>query len=357
LSEPTVVLDIPSIEPKSADRWSPAEWQVLFDCIQRHGLWRDFAFESAFGSGRFRPVTALAQVAKAASAWKAGNHTFNHVKDDRHLDQYLNIGVPPNDYRLKFSSRLGPLTDTWPTFLDQAVDALVCLHSGLAPTNWFRPGMCVWIDNVEYPRARPPRRDTQLRANAVLDAISPAYHEEHDTRRRDAIQAMMSEPLPGGAERFTRDGLVIIRWVDDLINLAEVARQMSRREQWLNRIVQPPVEGGYNARGDQEILPFGLEPHPPLTLYEPAFQRGFKALYADAAGNVADAELAEYVGYLQTGKLPDGAPINELFLIAPDRDRALALYNQATALGVSAVYYPAEDGTWLNPRPPGVWLD
>jgi hypothetical protein len=357
MDNPIVVFDIPSIEPKNADRWTPAEWQVLFDCARKTGLWHDFSFESALGSGRFRPVTSLAQVASAAPTWKSGNHTFSHTKDDHQLGQYLNIGVPPNDYRVKFSSPHSLLIDEHKTFLNSAVDALVCLHSGLAPTNWFRPGMGVRIEGLGYSRPRPPRRDTHIRASAVLDAVSTTYYEEHDSRRRDAFRTMEAESLPSGAERFTRDGLVIIRWINDLSNPVEVARQMSQREQWINRVLEPPIEGGYNDQGDQEILPIGLEPHPPLTFYEPALHRGFKAIYVDSAGNADDLELGEYIGYLRAGKLADGTLLDELYLIAPDRNRALALYGRAGVLGVSAVYYPASNGTWFNPRPPGLWLN
>lgn len=356
--EPMIRLEVPGIEPKSGSSWTLPTWREFFGCIEQAGLWLDYRFESALGSGRYSVISGLDEVIQSAPTWKSGNHTFTQAKKSSDLDQYLNVGVPPNDYRLQFGSQLELLGQLRNTFIDQVAFAITCLHKLLSPENWLRPGIGVWVDNLDYPRPRPPRRDNQIRASALLDAISLAYVEREDADRRAKLEALINTPLPPGGQRTEQDGLVLIRWIEDLTDKTLIAKRMSIREQWINAILQPSLEAGFSAEGDREIYPIGLVPLSPLTLYEPGFARGFKAVYTDAQGNFDEDELNELTEFLRQGKLPDGSLLKELYLIAPDRNRAIAIHDRAKEVGVSAVYYPSKDGsTWYDPFPLGLWLD
>jgi hypothetical protein len=76
---------------------------------------------------------------------------------------------------------------------------------------------------------------------------------------------------------------------------------------------------------------------------------------ADEPADVAP--WAELETWTRERKLPDGTPLEQLRLIAPTRDVALALRGRATAVGATAVLYADSSGRWWNPNPPGPWIE
>jgi hypothetical protein len=108
-------------------------------------------------------------------------------------------------------------------------------------SGWIRP---MSLKQVTYTpdRARPAARaraDLGLRAAAVVDLIDVGFHRAADPLARAAEVELAGAPVPDGVRREERDGLVVLRWVDDPADKAALDAACAAHEDWIDRYLPP----------------------------------------------------------------------------------------------------------------------
>ena len=134
-----------------------------------------------------------------------------------------------------------------------------------------------------------------------------------------------------------------------------MSRASTQREQFLQKRLRLPPQDGWNEAGDEKVWVHMFDPRPPLTLY--AGGAAFKTLAVTKSGRVPRAEFDQIAGWIAAGALPDGTSIEQMGLIVPSREAALAVARKAVAIGVSRIAYTDKEGTLWNPFPAGEWLE
>jgi hypothetical protein len=206
-----------------------------------------------------------------------------------------------------------------------------------------------------YPRPRPPRKHPTIEVGAVLDPIDVTFHgSDHPSASKAALELASAE-LPHAARRIEQDGLVQVRWVEDFSDPAALERAAAAHEEWFGQFPGTTIAGGYNELGDLAEPMRGLEGKPPLTMYAPSSRTGYVAVVIDEGGHPEDHYWGIARDVAARHALPDGTPVQRVRVVAPVRSLAIAFAGQARQHGIDAVLYPADDGTWWNPDPPGNW--
>jgi hypothetical protein len=206
-----------------------------------------------------------------------------------------------------------------------------------------------------YPRPRPPRRHPTIAVGAILDPIDLAFHRSGHPSAAPAAVELATAPPPAGARRVEHDGLVQLRWVEDFRDPAALERAAAAHEAWFAGFPGATIESGYNALGDLAESMHGLESRPPLTMYAPGSRTGYVAVVIDEDGRPEDHHWSIARDVAARRALPDGTPVQRIRMVVPLRALAIEFAAEARRHGIDAVLYPAEDGTWWNPDPPGDW--
>ena len=362
--EALIILRMESVFWKQPlDRWwdDPGVWNILRGCIEQAGWWADFRYESAHGTENFSPIASLDQAFEAWPGKGVGSRTFSVSNGRAALSHFLSIRTTVSGFSVMLAWELGREPgnpDDWrKTWINQVIAGVTAIHAALSPRAWFDSPLNLSVEGFEYPRPRPPRSDPQFGSGVLVDFISLPFHQGYDRKRLDDVSKLRSASLPGTAQRVEQGELLVIRWIQLLSDKDRIAESLSIREQWINPLINPPVAPFYNQYGDREIIFLGGEKRSPLTYYDPAQQAGYQTLYVAPDGSIDEAGFNSLISYLAAHQLPDGSPLEKLFLIVPSRPQALSIYPRAAKLGVSAVYYPDETGAWYDPFSPGLWLE
>ena len=152
------------------------------------------------------------------------------------------------------------------------------------------------------------------------------------------------------------DGLVVNRWAV-IATPTALAEAASAHDTWAQQRIPTERMPGWNDRGDQQEIKGTTQARPPLTLYGVKSKIGYKAVMVSPEGELEPTALAEAKAVLDRGALDDGTPVNRVKLVVPTRDFAIAVAPRAREAGFEAVLYPADDNTFWNPVPPGLWRD
>ncbi len=113
-------------------------------------------------------------------------------------------------------------------------------------------------------------------------------------------------------------------------------------------VINPLTNDAANELGDTPLLDMVVaEPHDVLTLYDPIWKRGWKAIVVFPEDNSVDPIVwKEMQQILKAKALPDGTPVTALSLIVPRREDAVILRAKALAEGFACVAYPQAHPVW-----------
>lgn len=207
-------------------------------------------------------------------------------------------------------------------------------------------------DLYRYPRVRPPVTHLRLKTDAILELFDVTFHRsEHEDALGAEVEALASAPVPAGVNRYTQDGLVVMRWIDDLSDDLAVARAAGRHEQWMAGLANVKRSDAFNPHGDKRV-PVRKSERAPFTFFDASKSAGYKAIMVDPTGEPDEEVWQE----LCTIAAAPPADLKAVWLIAPLRELALGLWERAKAQGFAGVLYPSGDQLW-DPRPEGWWLD
>jgi hypothetical protein len=360
-----VVLDVGFFVPELRDSvawWNdPPVLAAVLRALDRAGLWLDtWHLGAARGGSAPQRVASLDALLARAARWKQQSYTLYADPSGDRGATHLAIDLRAGELTCALSLGGAELDARRATLIDRFVQAVADARSALRGAASLHPRSCAFPLGFAYPRPRPVHNAPPWRLGSfvqfvdadLLDALPPAAAE-----LRGEVMRLLAAPLPALASREDRDGLVVIRWAPDLLDVEGVARGCAAQERWLAAALDAPLAPGWNAAGDAAQPTFNLTRRPPLTFYDPVARLGYKAVAATADGRVDEELLTDLAGWLRAGRLPDGAPLAGVTLIAPRRDAALALRPRARALGLGRVLYIDDGGTLWDPAPPGAWAD
>jgi hypothetical protein len=205
------------------------------------------------------------------------------------------------------------------------------------------------------PRPRPPRRPDTISVAAIHETNDQTFHRSEHPDAAEGARLLASAELPAPARRTEHDGLMLVRWAEDFSDVAALERGAAAHEDWIGRHLPTTIEGGYNELGDLAEPMQGLEARPPLTMYAPQSRTGYVAVVIDEQGAPEDHYFRLAKDLAARRALPDGAAVERVRIVVPLRELAIDFAGEARRQGIDAVLYPADDGTWWNPDPPGDW--
>ncbi|HKE18151.1 MAG TPA: hypothetical protein VKB80_24910 [Kofleriaceae bacterium] len=314
----------------------------LLDALEPGGLWFDFALMSLDNEDdepldRARLARAAADGVAAIALRSASGQAAASITTHGILVN-LRLRTPPLGRRGK---RILDGIIAWAGAAAGAAGDRARVESG-----------AVYPIDVSYPARRPPLEHPLVRFGTLVDLLGLDWSRQSLPR---AAQAIASAPLPAGATR-TRDGdMVVLRWVDDPGDPAELARGCMRQEDWWAAQVDARPRPGWNAAGDRCIVPTGLEPRAPFTLFDAAEGVGYRAVVVMPDGALDGATWQELAQLAAMRRLDDGTPVNRVRLVVPVRDSAIAIAERARERGIDAVVYRGDDDVLWNVMPEGEW--
>lgn len=313
------------------------------------------ALTHAGSYGAARPLKKPGALAAAIAKGKAGSYQALDAEDEQTAairvnfdleDTGLNVTVMVGDaaYRARAQTLLDDIEQ-----IGLGLCALMRpLGAGLALG--FAHPMARGI--YRYPQVRPPVSHPRLETAAILELFDLAFHRgEHEDALGAEIEALATAPIPAGVVRHTRDGLVVMRWIDDLADDLAVARAAGRHEQWMAGLADVKRPDSYTPQGDKRV-PVRKSERAPFTFFDATKGVGYKAIMVEPSGE-PDEEVWDELAAIAAAPPPE---VKAVWLIAPLRELALGLSDRAKAKGFAGVLYPGGDQLW-NPRPEGWWID
>jgi len=270
--------------------------------------------------------------------------------------------IAPFDGSMEIRIRIGgaPLRRHRKTILDQIAALATDVREQLARVAGLQFGYAFPIDqrtNVfEYPRPRPPREHASIAVSSVLDLIDLPFHRsKHADAAGDGAERLVKSDLPAFAKKIEKDGLVVIRWVEDVGDLNDLARGAAAHEKWIGQHLPTTILHGFNDLGDGLEVRGDVQPRPPLTLYARDTKTGYKAVLVLPDGTIEESAWNDAKRVLEARKLPDGAPVKHLKLVVPLREHTFEIRERARKQGFAGVLYPDDDGEFWDTDPPGSW--
>jgi len=107
----------------------------------------------------------------------------------------------------------------------------------------------------------------------------------------------------------------------------------------------------YNELGDRLTTIGPVSPDNFVTFYSQVGNFGVEAVVPQENYQIAPETVSRLQQWLKAGKLPDGKPLNFIYLIVPSRTAAIRVQEQAKAEGLGSVYYVDNDDNLWSPYP------
>ena len=247
--------------------------------------------------------------------------------------------------------------DATPTFIDETLSYVEAVFSPDCVNATI--GMRT---NSGYAMPLPISNDSQFRAGMTywkVDRRCPdVLHKQTITSERFQYAATM--PLPPNVERSFSAPYLTFRWHwDGDITPETYEIQCGLQHQWYRDALNLNIDSNYNDLGDYRTGTGPRSADPLFTYYEGDLGLGASGVKGMVPEDgVLDPDvLKSFSEMLAAGRTPSGLQLDEVEIIVPSREMAVATYEQARAAGIKAVLYPGKYGM-MNPFPewPGGWL-
>ncbi len=183
--------------------------------------------------------------------------------------------------------------------------------------------------------------------------IDLGFHRgEHDAAQPDSVR-LGAAKVPEPARRTEHGDIVVIRWIDSLVDPRALALAAGRHERWMASVIELDRDDDYNEHGDKLVAIGQPTRRAPFTTFDAEDGIGYKAIIVDRKGEPDDEVWDEMVEALAARK----KGLTAIRLIAPLRQHAIALGPRARKAGFDAVLYPGDDDRFWNPAAVTWWAD
>lgn len=291
----------------------------------------------------FAPPEPIATLASSVHAWGYELVSlFAGDPDDPSLQIFL--GLEPVGPRFAVV-----MTGIDPTFRSDAARWVPAWSRALArdrvrlATARFEPARAL------YERPIPPRTSLVWSPGSLDQYAGRAWHRA-DPECAAVLARLEHASLPPGASRTVDDEVVHVAFSADLHDARSVAAARTAHEAWLTPLVPTTVDAGWNEHGDRVAGPSARRIVEGLTFYDDAARTGYQALVVFPDGTIDTARWASAAAIVRARALSDGTPVENVRLIVPRREDALALDARARAAGFELVAYGLDGQLWQVPR-------
>jgi hypothetical protein len=334
----------------------PSYLRTVLQAVEKVGLWREFGYYGQEGHTRHK-IDSLEGLIRDSTTFE--KKTYSIVTQDvKTPSAQLDLDVKAGALTIRMGFQRSFLKDHRENLLSQLIDVVCRIRDALGQRATMGPLVNVEIIGSVYPRVRPPRFHRHFVFGTVATIICKNFHAQHPLGSPEEVKKMLAASVPDDVQRVELGDLVIFRWAEDIRDEPYVTQCRSRQEQWLVRVLDPPLDSSYNAAGDHVVFPVGtVGPDAYLTWYDAARKYGYKAVVVFPDGSVDEDLFAEMTNWIQRHRLPDGREIQVLCLITQSRAAALIIHDRAAKLEIKAVYYSDDKGQLWDPFPPGPWIE
>jgi hypothetical protein len=199
-----------------------------------------------------------------------------------------------------------------------------------------------------YARLRVPRGNALFPQRSLVTFLDRGYQKAAE------VFDALTEPAPAHAQITAHGELVEMRWAKTLDD-QEIAQASTWHDCWIRR-TKTERDNMFNELGDQKVFVGGAKPRAPFVLYNPLLKLGCIAANVTAGGGLEEAAWNQACAILKARVLPDGDPIEKVWLVLPSRDQAIALHDRVVAAGFESAIYLTSRSTPWDPMPKGPWL-
>jgi hypothetical protein len=220
-------------------------------------------------------------------------------------------------------------------------------------------GTNIALLKFDFPRFRPTRKINFGYDGSIIDFIDSRYYEHPYFRhlKMENMDKLYTEPLPEGCTREKIDDLYVFTWINKF-EKENIRTSLMQREEWLYKVLNPPLAADFNEFGDREgvtILPDKHEVNTFFTAFNDLMHVGYKAITL-TQDNDFDPEIRKQLAhYMKEGKLENGDKIERIYLIVPARKHAIAIQEKAKEIGITNIYYTDNTNTLWDICPEGNW--
>ena len=306
---------------------------------------------AAIGKGKVddraaKKVTAKTRAALAATGKDSMIEYFDQP-DDHTVFAQLDLREPKIELRVVVEPL--EVEKHRATALDELVAAFVralAVWRGVATLDQGQIKVEYAGTSPPYARMRNPRVNPRYPQRSLVTFLDPRNTSSEDVKR-------LLAPPPAHATITKHGDVVEVRWTKSLDDDA-IARASTWHDCWIRRSVTEP-DRNFNEHGDERVLAGNAKPKAPLTLYNPWWKRGFKAVLVTPEGELEESAWNDALSVLKARAFPDGEPIEKLWIVVPLREHAIAVHDRVVAAGFEAAVYAGPRDFW-DPVPPGPWL-
>ena len=303
---------------------------------------------------------------KDAEALKAlvatGREEWTRIRTSDETRSDLEVLFQPSDEELDITIRCARaiLEKYTASIIDQYIRATTAIRETLGDSFGLFKGYVAPAYRIsgkfQYPRPRPPRKHPGVPMHSVVDFVDLRFHtSKHADAEPDEAKALATSRPPAPTKRSEKEDFVILQWAKSAEE-PELQRAASARAVWFAAQLPTELETGFNEQGDRIEDRGKAEAKPPLTLYSPKRRIGYKAVVVFPDGSIEPHAWNQAKMVLKNRATEDGTPVDEVKIVVPLRELVFTVADEARKAGFAAVLYPASDGVFWNPDPPGMWL-
>jgi hypothetical protein len=340
---------------------TPSKWWrdggvglLLADSLSKASLWLDFQYYGPDG-GRMKKVS-LGDLEELSCAWTPGGFVLRRQRQRDDTDSTsLKLIVREAYFAAWFVFGEEAADLRRPSLFERLAIFTKRMYRAMSDRAWLSQGTVFVTD--PFPTSRPPPVSTACFSPGALVGFYDREYIRTKLEQPKQAAAMAKAALPKAATRELDGNLVHICWTPDSLDLDVIDAARSDQAEWLIEHGCVEFDERYNEAGDLMVEASGMEEHPPLTYFDPAYEIGYKAVAPKASGALPDEIWAQLSKWSTRGRLPDGTHLEAVRLIVPKRNLALKMLPAARAHGVDAILYADREGRWWDPVPPGPWLE
>ncbi len=148
-------------------------------------------------------------------------------------DVWLKIDLAPGYLGLGAGARRGALATFKERAIDDMIDVICALHQRWAGRAELQHATCAPTGEFSYSRPTPPRV-----ANRPLEAVVDIVDPKSSRYGKELSEATP----PPGCQRLERDGLVILRMVNDPAELLAMQQAAAAHEAWIGPVIGAPID-------------------------------------------------------------------------------------------------------------------
>jgi hypothetical protein len=327
--------------------------EQLIDILERNNHLAAIKYINV--ADKYYPLENSADIVSRVKNVKNKSFSFELVEDKNDTGK-ISIYNTKEMINIQFVIKNKPLP---PEFFSQAKKTTIEIYKCFKDIAVMGSKVNIPFLEFDFPRFRPTRKINFGSYKSIIDFIDTRFYEHPYFRhlKMENMDKLYTEPLPEGCIREKIDDLYVFTWINNFEE-ENIRTSLMQREEWLYKVLNPPLDADFNEFGDREgvtILPDKHEVNTFFTAFNDLIHIGYKAITL-TQDNDFDPEIRKQLAhYMKEGKLENGDKIERIYLIVPARKHAIAIQKKAKEIGITNIYYTDNTNSLWDICPEGNW--